>query len=100
MSVYLSVAGVWYNKPVMGSTLASMLLVHVRDTRYAKKGFHLLSVCVCGARIMMELGQQEPKAKRATAENGNTKSTFELLPKLLTMFVDNIWTLSTTLKVT
>ena len=49
---------------------------------------------------MMELGQQEPKAKRATAENGNTKSTFELLAKLLAKFVDKIWTLSTTLKVT
>ena len=48
----------------------------------------------------MELGQQEPKAKRALAEIGNTKSTFELLAKLLAKFVDKIWTLRTTFKVT
>ena len=48
----------------------------------------------------MELGQQEPKAKRALAETGNTKSTLELLAKLLAKFEDKIWTLRTTFKVT
>ena len=83
----------------MGSTLASSLYGAPCMYDVRKKGLSP-ALCVRGPRIMMELGQQEPKAKRAPAENGSTKSTFELLPKLLTMFVDNIWTLSTTLKVT
>ena len=48
----------------------------------------------------MELEQQEPKAKRASAETGYKKSTFELLPNLLVKFADKSWTLRATLKVT
>ena len=83
-----------------GQHISEYALWCTYDVRGTQKRAFACSLCVCGPRIMMELGQQEPKAKRAPAENGSTKSTFELLPKLLTMFVDNIWTLSTTLKVT